>query len=60
MFARPIHDALAIDQSFPGLPIAGFFAAGEFAPVGNRNLTHGFSAVAAFLSEATRCDNTQQ
>lgn len=58
MFARPNHDALAIDQSFPGLPITGFFAAGEFAPVGNRNLTHGFSAVAAFLSEVTRSFNT--
>ena len=60
MFARPNHDALAIDQSFPGLPITGFFAAGEFAPVGNRNLTHGFSAVAAFLSEVTRSFNTQR
>ena len=51
MFPQSNHDALAIDQSFPGLPLSGFFAAGEFAPVGNRNLTHGFTAVAAFLCE---------
>jgi small ligand-binding sensory domain FIST len=49
MFTQPNHDALAIDRFFPGLPLAGFFAAGEFAPIGNRNLSHGFTAVAAFL-----------
>jgi small ligand-binding sensory domain FIST len=54
MFSQPNHDALAIDQHFQGLPLSGFFAAGEFAPVGNRNLTHGFTAVAAFLSESTK------
>ena len=51
MFSRPNHDALAIDQFFPGLPLSGIFAAGEFAPLANRNLTHGFTAVAAFLRE---------
>ncbi len=51
MFSQPNHDALAIDRYFPGLPLAGIFAAGEFAPLANRNLTHGFTAVAAFLRE---------
>jgi len=51
MFSSPNHDALAIDKYFPGLPLSGIFAAGEFAPLANRNLTHGFTAVAAFLRE---------
>ena len=54
MFSQPNHDALAIDKTFPGLPLAGIFAAGEFAPIANRNLTHGFTAVAAFLRETSK------
>ena len=54
MFSQPNHDALAIDKTFPGLPLAGIFAAGEFAPLANRNLTHGFTAVAAFLCETSK------
>jgi len=53
MFSQPNHDALAIDRYFPGLPLSGIFAAGEFAPLANRNLTHGFTAVAAFLKETS-------
>jgi small ligand-binding sensory domain FIST len=51
MFESANHDALAIDRYCPGLPLAGIFAAGEFAPIGNRNLTHGFTAVTAFIVE---------
>ncbi len=54
MFSQPNHDALAIDHYFPGLPLSGIFAAGEFAPLANRNLTHGFTAVAAFLRETAK------
>ena len=54
MFSQPNHDALAIDKTFPGLPLAGIFAAGEFAPLANRNLTHGFTAVVAFLRETLK------
>ena len=54
MFSQSNHDALAIDKTFPGLPLAGIFAAGEFAPLSNRNLTHGFTAVAAFLRESAK------
>ncbi|MEQ1827921.1 MAG: FIST N-terminal domain-containing protein [Pirellula sp.] len=54
MFEQKNHDALAIDKYFPGLPLAGFFAAGEFAPIGNRNLTHGFTAVSAFLCKSSQ------
>lgn len=54
MFRTSNHDALAIDRFCPGLPLSGFFAAGEFAPVGNRNLTHGFTAVTAFMIEVAK------
>ena len=54
MFPQPNHDALAIDRYFPGLPLSGIFAAGEFAPLANRNLTHGFTAVAAFLRSSPK------
>ena len=54
MFTQRNHDVLAIDNAFPGLPISGIFAAGEFAPLANRNLTHGFTAVCTFLRETSR------
>jgi small ligand-binding sensory domain FIST len=49
MFSSANHDSQAIQQQLGDIPLAGLFAAGEFAPIGNRNLTHGFSAVASFL-----------
>lgn len=52
LFSAANHDASVLDQYFPDLPIAGFFAAGEFGPVDHLNLVHGFTAVTAFLSEA--------
>jgi len=54
MFEAANHDAAIVDHYFPKLPIAGFFAAGEFGPVNRLNLVHGFTAVTAFLSEANR------
>ncbi|MFO0014440.1 MAG: FIST C-terminal domain-containing protein [Planctomycetota bacterium] len=52
MFPIASHDASVLDHYFPNLPCAGFFAAGEFGPVDQHNLVHGFTAVAAFLSDA--------
>lgn len=43
LFAEPHHDAQMI-QSVGKIPLAGFFAAGEVGPVGNRNFLHGFTA----------------
>jgi len=49
LFESPDHDAGAIrsvlrtSQDEP-LPLAGFFAAGEFGPVGNRSFLHGHTA----------------
>jgi small ligand-binding sensory domain FIST len=35
-----------------GVPAAGFFAAGEFGPVGGRNFVHGFTASIALFRDA--------
>ena len=46
MFGGPDHDAKVLDERV-GVPAAGFFAAGEFGPVGGRNFVHGFTASVA-------------
>ncbi len=52
MFRAPHHDALVFDRYFPQTPLAGFFAAGEFGPVGTQSFLHGFTATAAFFYAA--------
>ena len=47
MFGAPDHDALAADAALSGAPVAGFFAAGEIGPVGDRSHLHGFTATLA-------------
>jgi small ligand-binding sensory domain FIST len=44
LFPEPCHDAHAATRAFANSPIAGFFAAGEFGPVGNQNFIHGHTA----------------
>ena len=44
MFGEPDHDAAALHRALGGAPAAGFFAAGEIGPVGDRNFLHGFTA----------------
>jgi small ligand-binding sensory domain FIST len=44
LFSEPCHDVSAAAEALPGAPIAGFFAAGELGPVGNRNFIHGHTA----------------
>jgi small ligand-binding sensory domain FIST len=43
MFSEPHHDANLVCTS-DTFPLAGFFAAGEIGPVGNKNFLHGFTA----------------
>ncbi|HEX2064593.1 MAG TPA: FIST N-terminal domain-containing protein, partial [Acidimicrobiales bacterium] len=50
LFGSPDHDAAVLDDEV-GAPTAGFFAAGEFGPVGGRNFVHGFTASIALLRE---------
>ncbi|MDT7042451.1 FIST signal transduction protein [Candidatus Nitronereus thalassa] len=50
-FAEPHHDVRAIQKRAEGLPIAGFFAAGEIGPVGGKNFIHGYTASVALFAE---------
>jgi small ligand-binding sensory domain FIST len=47
MFGTPDHDARAVAEAFSNAPTVGFFCAGEFGPVGERNFVHGFTATLA-------------
>lgn len=44
LFNEPDHDADLVRSSLGDLPLAGFFCAGEFGPVGSRSFVHGFTA----------------
>ena len=52
LFGVPDHDAGVLDAAFGGVPTAGFFAAGEFGPVGRANFLHGFTASVALFRES--------
>jgi small ligand-binding sensory domain FIST len=49
LFGFPNHDARLIQQVAGPLPLAGFFAQGEYGPVGMRNCIHGFTASVAMF-----------
>lgn len=44
LFGQPSHDIGAVRRAYGNVPVGGFFAAGEFGPVGTRNFLHGFTA----------------
>lgn len=47
LFADASHDAQAVARAFPGAAAAGFHAAGEIGPIGDRSFLHGFTATVA-------------
>ena len=49
LFKIPDHDARTLTEQFADVPVAGFFAAGEFGPVGGQNFLHGFTASIALF-----------
>jgi small ligand-binding sensory domain FIST len=49
MFAEESLDARRIQYYLSDLPLTGIFAAGEFAPIANQNLVHGFTAILNLL-----------
>lgn len=52
MFGRPDHDVGCVRATLTGeLALAGFFANGEFGPVGRRNFLHGFTASLAIFRQ---------
>ncbi len=46
--------ASTIEELLGGIPLAGFFAAGEIGPIGGRNALHGFTASVALFTEYTK------
>ena len=51
MFGVANHDASTIEQILGGIPLAGFFAAGEIGPIAGRNALHAFTASMALFVE---------
>jgi small ligand-binding sensory domain FIST len=49
LFDQPHHDAATIKATLGDLPTAGFFAAGELGPIGQKNFLHGFTASIALF-----------
>jgi small ligand-binding sensory domain FIST len=52
LFDMPHHDISVTRQVLGSIPIAGFFAAGELGPVGEKNFIHGHTAALAVFREA--------
>ncbi|WP_165063759.1 FIST signal transduction protein [Paludisphaera rhizosphaerae] len=46
-FKTPNHDVSTIHEVLGPIPVAGFFAMGEFGPIGGQNFVHGFTASVA-------------
>jgi small ligand-binding sensory domain FIST len=44
LFDTPDHDITTANRTMPNVPLAGFFAAGELGPVGQKNFIHGHTA----------------
>ncbi len=52
MWDKAGHDVTALRETLGDVPVAGFFAGGEFGPVGGKNFVHGFTASVALFSNA--------
>jgi small ligand-binding sensory domain FIST len=53
MFGVADHDAATIQELLGGIPLAGFFAAGEIGPIAGRNALHAFTASMALFTDDT-------
>lgn len=51
-FAVPHHDISVLQTRLGPIPVAGFFAGGEFGPVGGKNFLHGYTASMALFYES--------
>jgi len=49
LFAEPDHDAGLLAEVLGKIPVAGFFCAGEFGPVGGQNFLHAYTASIALF-----------
>ena len=52
LYGHPDGDISAINSFFEGLPVAGFFCAGEIGPIGGKNFLHGHTASLALIRPA--------
>jgi small ligand-binding sensory domain FIST len=52
LFEKPHHDVELTRRMLGDIPVAGFFAAGEMGPVGERNYVHGHTAALALFRQA--------
>jgi small ligand-binding sensory domain FIST len=50
-FREADHDATVVADLLDDPATAGFFAAGEFGPIGKRNFVHGYTASMALLTD---------
>lgn len=49
LYGESDHDAALVQSRLGPVPLAGFFANGEFGPVGGRNFVHGYTASLALI-----------
>ncbi|HEY4330185.1 MAG TPA: FIST N-terminal domain-containing protein [Phycisphaerae bacterium] len=56
LFEKPNHDVELTRKILGNIPIAGFFAAGELGPVGEKNFIHGHTAALALFRETVKQD----
>lgn len=49
LYDHPNGDVSALNAFFKGMPVAGFFCAGEIGPIGGRNFLHGHTASLALI-----------
>lgn len=52
LFPEAHHDARCVAEALGPVPTAGFFAQGEFGPIGRLNCLHGFTASIALVEPA--------
>jgi small ligand-binding sensory domain FIST len=57
-FPRSDHDPLAVRAAWGGLPVAGFFAAGEIGPVAGRTRLHSMAASLLAFDRPDRPDGS--
>lgn len=49
LYGESDHDAILVQSLRGPVPLAGFFANGEFGPVGGRNFVHGYTSSLALI-----------
>jgi small ligand-binding sensory domain FIST len=55
-FGSPHHDSLAIQRTFPGIPAAGLFTAGEIGPAGQAAAVNAQSLTMALIAQRPELD----